>query len=77
MRNHIKLTVPKGKLVQLNSHDVVLEIAPRGDGYDIERVYTGTGVEVSKGELIGSSVLDGRLYDHFYQELDEGQYFEV
>jgi hypothetical protein len=77
MQKHIKVTVPQGKLVQLNSHDVVLEIAPRGGGYDIEKVYNGSGAEISKGELVGSAVLDSRLYDHFYQELDEGQYFEV
>jgi hypothetical protein len=77
MRKNISPTNIQGKIVQLHSHDVILEIAPRGDGYDIEKVYTRTGVEVLKGEPLGPSLLDSHLYDQFYQEIDEGLYIEV
>lgn len=66
-----------GKIIQMNNHDVIVEIVPRGAVYNIEKIYKPTGEPISEGDLVSGRPLTPAFYDELYQDIDEEQYFEL
>ena len=65
------------KRLQMNKHNLIVEIRPRGPVYDIEKIYTPDQKELSMGDLVEGEKDDSKLYDTIYQDIDDGQFFEV
>jgi hypothetical protein len=65
------------KRLQMNKHNLIVEIRPRGPVYDIEKIYTPDQKELSMGDLFEGEKVDSKLYDTIYQDIDDGQFFEV
>ena len=70
---------PTGKFVRLDNINLVLDVTPNLETFNVEAVYKLDGKKIEWGTRATESgeILDDRFMNGLYDELDRGRFFEL